>query len=97
MMSRPATQQASRSRLTPERDPELDAYNAAFAELELDWHWDSAVLRELAGIDSEKERICAYLRTYRPHLLSVYEAEALAEHIVEAKSRVLARAAVRHN
>lgn len=96
MMSHTAPQQHSVTRETPDRNPELDAYNAAFHELELDWEWDCRVFRELADISGERERICAYLRAHRPHLLSVYEADALAEHIVEAKSRVLARSASRN-
>ena len=82
---------------TPTRAPrhgagaELDAYNAAFDELELDWHWDAAILGELSRIASEKDRICAYLRSHRPHLLKVYDAEALAGHIAAVKERLLAR------
>ena len=84
--SRPAE-----TRVVRESTPELDAYNAAFDELELDWHWDRAILDELAGIASEKDRICAYLRAHRPHLLKVYDADTLAEHIAETKARLLAR------
>jgi hypothetical protein len=78
-------------RVVREADPELDAYNAAFDELELDWHWDRAILAELAAITSEKERIVAYLRRHRPHLLQVYDAGALAEHIAQTKARLIAR------
>ena len=79
------------TRVVRQHDPELDAYNAAFDELELDWHWDRTILNELAGITSEKERIGAYLRAHRPHLLKVYDADALAEHIAQTKARLLAR------
>ena len=75
----------------PGSSPELDAYNAAFDELELDWHWDGAILAEVAGFASEKERICAYLRGHRPHLLKVYDADDLAAHIAEVKARLLPR------
>ena len=78
-------------RVVREADPELDAYNAAFDELELDWHWDRAILAELAAITSEKDRIVVYLRNHRPHLLKVYDAASLAEHIAETKARLLAR------
>lgn len=80
-----------RPRVATEVDPELDAYNAAFGELELEWRWDRGVLRDLAGIGSEKERIAAYLRAHRPHLLKVYDADALAAEIVDVKNRLLAR------
>ncbi|MEO8485660.1 MAG: hypothetical protein ABI585_04910 [Betaproteobacteria bacterium] len=80
-----------------EHDPELDAYNAAFDALELDWHWNHAVLRDLAGIGSEKDRISAYLRAHRPHLLKVYDADALAAQILEVKTRILEGARARSN
>ena len=85
------TARPSQLRIVRETSPELDAYNAAFDELELDWHWDRAILDELAAITSEKERIVAYLRNHRPHLLKVYDAGTLAEHIAETKARLLAR------
>jgi len=78
-------------RVKPEHDPLLDAYNAAFDELELDWRWDRAILRELEGIEPETARIIAYLRAHRPHLLQVYDADALAVHIIEVKDRLLGR------
>jgi hypothetical protein len=74
-----------------ESSRELDAYNAAFDELELDWHWDRAILEGLTAVGTEKDRICAYLRAHRPHLLTVYDADALAEQIAEVKFRLLAR------
>lgn len=86
-----------RPRVAAEADPELDAYNAAFHELELEWRWDRGVLRDLAGIGTEKERISAYLRAHKPHLLKVYDADALAAEIVEVKNRLLARTLGRSN
>ena len=93
MFARAAQQRVrpSETRVVREHDPEVDAYNVAFDELELDWHWDRAILAEVAGIGSEKERIVAYLRAHRPHLLKVYDADALAEHIAATKARILAR------
>jgi hypothetical protein len=86
-----------RPRVATEADPELDAYNAAFDELELEWRWDRGVMRDLAGIGAEKDRIAAYLRAHRPHLLKVYDADALAAEIVEVKNRLLSRRAGRSN
>ena len=91
MFARTAPRRPSEVRVVRQSSPELDAYNIAFDELELDWHWDQAILDEVAGIADEKERICAYLRNHRPHLLKVYDAEALAEHIAEVKARQLPR------
>jgi HAD superfamily hydrolase (TIGR01509 family) len=41
------------------------AYNAAFAQLGLDWTWDSALYGELLAIGGGKERIAHYLDHYR--------------------------------
>jgi len=87
-----ASHHTPRTRPVTEADLELNAYNAAFDELELDWHWTPAEMRDLAGIGCEKERICTYLRLHRPHLLKVYDAEALAGEIVDVKDRLRARA-----
>ena len=86
-----------RPRVVSESDPELEAYNAAFDELELEWRWDRSVLRDLAGIGTERERISAYLRAHRPHLLKVYDADALAAEIIDVKNRLLARSTGRTN
>lgn len=86
-----------RERIATEAERELDAYNAAFDELELDWHWSRATLDELASISGEQERITAYLRAHRPHLLKVHDAAAIASEIVEVKERMRARSASRGN
>lgn len=91
MFARTAPRRPSEVRVARQSSPELDAYNVAFDDLELDWHWDQAILDEVAGIADEKERICAYLRSHRPHLLKVYDADALAEHIAQVKARQLPR------
>ena len=41
------------------------AYNAAFAQLGLDWTWDSALYGELLAVSGGKERIAHYLDRYR--------------------------------
>jgi hypothetical protein len=96
MFTRPAPH-VPHERVKTEHDPVLDAWNAAFDDLELDWRWDHAILRELAGIQPETDRIIAYLRAHRPHLLQVYDADALAAHIVEVKDRLLGRTPDRRN
>jgi hypothetical protein len=87
MMTRPSTH-GPRDRAPTEADLELDAYNEAFEALELEWHWDRATLRDLVGPGSETDRLAAYLRLHRPHLLKVYDADALARAIVEVKDRL---------
>jgi HAD superfamily hydrolase (TIGR01509 family) len=41
------------------------AYNAAFAQLGLDWTWDSALYGELLAVSGGKERIAHFLDRYR--------------------------------
>ncbi len=41
------------------------AYNAAFAQLGLDWTWDTKLYGELLAIGGGKERIAHYLDRYR--------------------------------
>ena len=93
-MARPATATVPAPSTRPsETSPELDAYNAAFHELGLDWHWDAETWASLRDIDGERERVCAYLRAHHPHLLKVYDAEFLGAAIVELKARQAATAA----
>lgn len=71
---------------------EVNAYNAAFDQLGLGWHWDDDVLRQFAAIPGEKERIAEYLRRHHPHLLTAYPVDFLASAITEAKARAVADA-----
>jgi hypothetical protein len=83
-----------RPRAIHETDVEIDAYNAAFDELGLDWHWDRSVMRELAAIPIESARIATYLQSHRPHLLKAYPADFLVTLILETKSRLRDSASV---
>jgi len=44
----------------------LAAFNQAFAEFGLDWHWDDALYTELLDISGGKERILHYWKTRHP-------------------------------
>lgn len=65
-------------------DSAHDAYNAVFYELGLRWHWDretyAALLRHSPG---PQARIRHYMQTRQPHLLTAYDAHALAAEIHE--------------
>jgi len=65
-------------------DMERDAYNAAFYELGLRWHWDSETWSALKcrGADCVRH----YLETQQPHLLRAYDAAFLVEAIERAKA-----------
>lgn len=64
-----------------------NAYNAAFYELGLKWHWDAETYQALSQKEDEKERIRFYLETYQPHLLKAYDADFLIEAIQSIKCR----------
>jgi beta-phosphoglucomutase-like phosphatase (HAD superfamily) len=46
----------------------LAAFNQAFAEFGLDWHWDEALYTELLNVSGGKERILHYWKTTQPKL-----------------------------
>jgi hypothetical protein len=70
-------------------DPEIErcAYNAAFYELGLRWHWDGDTFERLAAQPCERTRVRQYVQTMQPHLLTAYDADFLADAVVRAKQR----------
>ena len=63
-------------------DRELYAYNAAFYELGLRWHWDSATYEALLALGGDgAARIRHYLQMQQPHLLRAYDADFLVAMI----------------
>ena len=65
----------------------LSAYNAAFYELGLRWHWDSNTYQALLPDGGEKHGIRSYLETHQPHLLRAYDADFLIDAIQTTKAR----------
>jgi HAD superfamily hydrolase (TIGR01509 family) len=53
-----------------ERDGHRVAFNLAFTEASLDWHWSEKLYEELLSIAGGKERIEYYLRQYRSDYLN---------------------------
>jgi len=49
-----------------ERDGHRPAFNLAFAEQGLDWHWDEALYGELLAVTGGKERIKYYVESFLP-------------------------------
>jgi len=79
------------SSITPAPDPgefDRNAFNAAFSELGLCWHWDEKTYAELQAIAAEGERLRQYLETQQRHLLKAYDADFLIDAIRETKMRV---------
>jgi len=66
---------------------ELEAYNRAFRELELPWHWDAATFRELLDVAGERDCVSAYIERSQRHLLRVYEKGFLRDLILDARDR----------
>lgn len=64
-----------------------NAYNAAFDELELSWHWGVSQFRELQHHADERSRMHAYLSAQQPHLLKVYDVEFFVDAVHDAKTR----------
>ena len=63
---------------------ERQAYNSAFDELGLSWHWDRATH---AVLPRGQHGVRQYLEREHAHLLRAYEPEFLVEAIERAKSR----------
>ena len=63
-----------------------NAYNAAFDELELGWHWCESQFHELQRHADERSRMQAYLSAQQPHLLKAYDVDFFVDAVCEAKS-----------
>lgn len=61
------------------------AYNAAFEELGLNWHWDPITFACLPA--PGRDGLRSYLQKEQAHLLRAYEADFLVNAIETAKVR----------
>lgn len=68
-------------------DAHRNAYNAAFHELGLRFHWDSATYEGVLCPDGERECLRRYLEQHQPHLLKAYDTQFLVNAIQTAKDR----------
>lgn len=62
-----------------ERDGHRVAFNRAFAEIGVDWHWSIELYGELLAIAGGKERLKCYLEKYQPN----WQTENITEFIVQ--------------
>ena len=70
-----------------ERDGHRPAFNAAFAEVGLNWHWDEAFYGTLLDVTGGKERIRHYAERYVPACIARPDFDQLLQQIHELKTR----------
>jgi hypothetical protein len=68
-------------------DAHLSAYNAAFSDLGLRFRWDLSTLDVLKEFNGEGARITAYIERFHAHLHKAYDAEFLAQLILQKKAQ----------
>ncbi len=85
--------QPRHSHADPVLDAELAAYNLAFSELGLEWHWDPATYDRIRRAAGERPCVQAYVETECPHLLQAYDSRFLVEAIESVRGRRSAAAA----
>lgn len=70
-----------------ERDGHRVAFNRAFAEAGLDWHWSVPLYGELLAVTGGKERIRRYLDAHRPDVRLPADADGYIATLHAAKTR----------
>lgn len=70
-----------------ERDGHRPAFNAAFAQHKLDWHWSAELYGDLLSVTGGKERMKYYLRKYRPDASLPEDLDAFIAQLHKDKTR----------
>ena len=70
-----------------ERDGHRLAFNAAFAEAGMPWHWDAALYGELLAVTGGKERMRFFAEQYDPGFLQEPDVDARIKSLHAAKTR----------
>ncbi|MDP1734321.1 MAG: HAD-IA family hydrolase [Sulfuritalea sp.] len=70
-----------------ERDGHRPAFNAAFAEAGLAWHWDEALYGELLAVTGGKERIRFFCERHEPEFLLEPDVASRIKALHAAKTR----------
>ncbi len=70
-----------------ERDGHRPAFNAAFDEAGLDWHWDPKLYGTLLDVAGGKERLRYYAEQHDATTLARPDFEALLQQLHESKTR----------
>lgn len=70
-----------------ERDGHRPAFNQAFADAGLDWHWDVALYGKLLAVTGGKERMKYYIDHFRPDYRKPADFDELVADLHRAKTR----------
>lgn len=70
-----------------ERDGHRPAFNKAFEDFGLDWHWDIELYGKLLAITGGKERMRFYVDHFRPDYAKPKEFDDLVAELHKAKTR----------
>ena len=70
-----------------ERDGHRPAFNQAFAEAGLDWHWDVALYGKLLAVTGGKERMRHYIDHFRPDYRKPDDFEEMVAELHKVKTR----------
>jgi len=70
-----------------ERDGHRIAFNAAFAEAGLSWHWDAALYGELLAVTGGKERMRFFCERHEPAFLQRPDADERIKALHAAKTK----------
>lgn len=65
-------------------EAQRQAYNAAFEELGLNWHWDPVTY---ACLPAGARGVRAYIEQQHPHLLRAYDADFLVNAVETTRQR----------
>ena len=69
-----------------ERDGHLPAFNAAFADYGLNWHWYEALYGQLLDITGGKERIRHFAKNFAPEVFARPDFDDLVRQLHQAKT-----------
>ena len=71
-----------------ERDGHRLAFNQAFKEFNLNWHWDVDLYGELLTVTGGKERIYYYVAQYHPELTNDINLSTMVEKLHRKKTHI---------
>lgn len=71
-----------------ERDGHRPAFNQAFEDFGLDWHWDEALYGKLLKVTGGKERIRYYVEHFCPNYEKPRDFDDLVAELHKAKTRI---------